>query len=235
MLIKYQTVKDFPGWTKTESFLQQLILTNKIKSVLEIGAGANPTINPEFITKSNLNYTMSDIDNQELKKADSIYNKLVLDFSSEINITRNFDLVFSRMVGEHISNGELFHKNIYRILNKGGISFHCFSTLYAIPFIFNRFLPDRISDILLAKIAPRDKFQHGKFKAHYNWCRGPSKKMIDRFENIGYEIVEYVGYFGHNYYKKISFLNRAEILKAELLKKFPLPYLTAYAHIILKK
>jgi len=108
MLIKYLTVKDFIGWNKTESFIQQLILTNKINSILEIGAGANPTINPEFIKEFNLNYTISDINDEELKKANKIYNKLVIDFSGVININQKFDLVFSRMVGEHINNAEIY-------------------------------------------------------------------------------------------------------------------------------
>lgn len=235
MLIKYLTVEDFIGWSKTEGYIKKLISENKINSILEIGAGANPTLNSSFIREWKIDYTISDIDDTELRKADDIYKKLVADFSSKINITQKFDLVFSRMVGEHINNGEIFHNNIYKVLNKGGVSFHCFSTLYALPFIFNRFLPDRISDLLLAKIAPRDTFQHGKFKAHYDWCRGPSTKMISRFENIGFEIAEYVGYFGHNYYKKIPLLNKIEILKSELLKKYPVPFLTSYAHIVLKK
>ena len=236
MLTKYLTVKDFIGWNKTETFAQNLIINHKIKSVLEIGAGANPTIDPDFIGKHNLSYTISDIDDGELQKADKVYDKLVADLSSvEFNLSKKFDLVFSRMVGEHISNAETFHQNIFKILNKGGLSFHCFSTLYALPFLVNKISPDQLSDYLLAKIAPRDKHQHGKFKAHYDWCRGPSKKMIRRFEGIGFEVIEYFGYFGHNYYRKIPILNKVEKIKSGILKKFPFPYLTAYAHFILKK
>ncbi|MDZ7625645.1 MAG: methyltransferase domain-containing protein [Ignavibacteriaceae bacterium] len=220
MNINYKLVSSFIGWEKTESFVQELILKNSLKSILEIGAGANPTINPSFINEHNLNYTISDLDDNELQKADKVYDKLVADFSSvEFNLSKKFDLVFSRMVGEHISNAETFHQNIFKTLNKGGLSFHCFSTLYALPFLVNKISPDQLSDYLLTKIAPRDKHQHGKFKAHYDWCRGPSKKMINRFENIGYEIVEYIGYFGHNYYKKNPLLNKAEKIKSELLKK----------------
>lgn len=232
----YFLVKDFIGWAKTETFVKELILNNKLKSILEIGAGANPTINPEFIKQNNLVYTISDVDDSELKKADKIYSKLILDLSnSDFNLPDKFDLVFSRMVGEHISDARMFHQNVFKILHSGGISFHCFSTLYALPFVVNKILPDRVSDLILAKIDPRDKYQHGKFKAHYDWSFGPTKKMIRRFENIGYEIVEYVGYFGHNYYKKFSLLNKLEELKSKILLKFPLPFLTSYSYYILKK
>jgi hypothetical protein len=236
MKIDYQIVKNFIGWSRAAEFVQELILKNNIQSILEIGAGANPTISPEFINKHNLNYTISDVDDDELKKALPVYNKMVVDLSLSLpheNI--KFDLVFSRMVGEHISDAETFHQNAFNILNKGGISFHCFSTLYAIPFVANRFLPDSINNLLLHKIAPRDKHQHGKFKAYYDWSRGPSNKMLLRFEKLGYEIIEYAGYFGHNYYNKFSILNKIEELKSKMLLKFPISFLTSYAHFILKK
>lgn len=236
MNINYNLVSNFIGWSKAESFVKDLILKYNIKSILEIGAGANPTIHPEFINKHNLKYTISDIDDEELKKADNIYSNLVIDLSlHDFYLSEKFDLVFSRMVGEHISDAKTFHKNVFNILNIGGISFHCFSTLYALPFIANRYLPENISNLILHRIAPRDKHQHGKFKAYYDWSRGPSKKMIQRFESIGYEVIEYVGYFGHNYYSKIVLLNKVEEIKSKLLIKFPVPLLTAYAHFILKK
>ncbi len=214
MKIGYQIVKNFIGWSKTEVFVQELILKNNLKSILEIGAGANPTINPEFIKKHDLKYTISNIDDNELKKADKIYSKLVIDLSSPgFNLPEKFDLVFSRMVGEHISDANTFHQNVFKILNKGGLSFHCFSTLYAFPFLINKIIPNKLSDVVLDKIAPRDKHQHGKFNAYYDWSRGPSPQMIKRFENIGYEVLEYVGYFGHNYYNKIPILNKIEEVK----------------------
>lgn len=233
---EYYLVKDFIGWSKTEVFVQELILKYNIKSILEIGAGANPTIHPEFINKHNLKYTISDIDDDELKKANNIYTKLVIDLSKSFpQANTTFDLVFSRMVGEHISDAKTFHQNVFKILNKGGLSFHCFSTLYAFPFLINKIIPDGFSDFVLDKVSPRDKHIHGKFKAHYDWSRGPSDRMIQRFERIGYEIIEYVGYFGHNYYNKIPLLNKIEEVKSKLLLKFPVPSLTAYSHFILRK
>lgn len=233
---EYCLVEDFLGWSKTEAFVQELILKYNIKSILEIGAGANPTINPDFIKKHNLVYTISDVDDDELKKALRVYNRMVVDLSISLpQENTKFDLVFSRMVGEHISDGNTFHKNVFKILNKRGLSFHCFSTLYAFPFLINKILPDGLSDFVLDKISPRDKHFHGKFKAHYNWSRGPSNKMINRFEEIGYEIIEYAGYFGHNYYNKFPIINKIEKVKSKLLLKFPIPLLTAYAHFILTK
>lgn len=224
------------GWSKTEAYVQELILKYRIKSILEIGAGANPTINPDFIRKNSLDYTISDVDDLELSKADGIYAKLVIDLSKKnIICTKKFDLIFSRMVGEHISHAKTLHQNIYNHLTGGGISFHCFSTLYALPFLFNKLLPENLSEFILNIVAPRDDHKHGKFKAYYDWSRGPSKKMIERFESIGYEIIEYIGYFGHNYYNKFPLLNKIEELKSKVLLKFPFSYLTSYSYFILRK
>jgi hypothetical protein len=139
------------------------------------------------------------------------------------------------MVGEHITDAKTFHQNVFNILNNNGISFHCFSTLYSFPFLVNKIIPAGFSEFILDKISPRDKHFHDKFKAHYDWSRGPSKHMILQFENIGFEVIEYIGYFGHNYYKKFPVLNRLEDIKSKILLKFPLPALTSYAHLILRK
>lgn len=233
---EYYLVKDFIGWDKTEKFVRDLILKYNLKSILEVGAGANPTISPEFINQHQLNYVVNDVDKDELKKSNDYYSTSVVDLSSSnFSLSQKFDLVFSRMVGEHITNAKTFHKNIFSILNNNGLSFHCFSTLYSFPFLVNKIIPTGLSEFILDKISPRDKHFHGKFKAHYDWSRGPSKKMILQFENIGFEVIEYVGYFGHNYYKKFPVLNELEHIKSKILLKFPVPILTSYAHLILKK
>jgi len=236
MKTDYKIVEDFIGWNKAEEFIQQIILKNNIKSILELGAGANPTIRPEFIEANKLNYTISDIDLNELAKVSDVYNKAVLNLNAkEISHPKKYDFIFSRMVGEHISNGYYYHKNIFTLLNSGGIAFHCFSTLFATPFLINRIFPETLSDTLLKIFAPRDKHKHGKFKAYYSWCRGPSKNMIKKYEGIGYNVLAYCGYYGHNYYKKIPMLNKLENSKARYLIKMKISCLTSYSHILLKK
>jgi 2-polyprenyl-3-methyl-5-hydroxy-6-metoxy-1,4-benzoquinol methylase len=236
MKTDFRNVNEFIGWDKAEEFVKQIIKENSIKTILELGAGANPTINPMYIATNKLSYTITDNNLDELTKADNIYAKEELDLNIEtISHHKKYDLIFSRMVGEHIQNGSYFHQNIYSLLNSGGIAFHCFSTLYSLPFLINRLFPETVSDALLKMFAPRDKHKHGKFRAYYSWCRGPSVKMIERYEKIGYNIVEYIGYYGHNYYRNISLLNELEKIKTKMLIKNKITYLTSYAHIILKK
>lgn len=236
MKIEYRSHIEFPGWGKMPSLIEDIIRKYRLKNILEIGAGANPTLNKSAISDLNLFYTISDVDDNELIKADDVYKKVILDLSSgNVSSENKYDLVFSRMTGEHIKNGGLFHKNLYNLLLPGGLAVHCLSTLYAFPFVINRLFPENLSDKILKLFAPRDEYKHGKFKAYYSWARGPSKRMIDRFKKLGYEVVQYSGYFGHNYYSKIPVISTFEKIKAKLLLKYPLPFFTSYATIILKK
>lgn len=141
------------------------------------------------------------------------------------------------MVNEHIKDGKTYYTNLYDLLEPGGVTAHCFSTLYTLPFVVNRLLPETLTDKLLHIFSPRaDRFQHEKFPAYYSWSRGPSKRAISRFKSLGFEVVEYVGYFGHGYYrKKLPFLDGLEQKKAKWLVKNPNPNLTSYAYVILRK
>jgi 2-polyprenyl-3-methyl-5-hydroxy-6-metoxy-1,4-benzoquinol methylase len=236
--ISYRTADTFPGWGASGLFLASLIDQYGCKQVLEIGSGANPTLKPEDVLSRCISYVTSDVDAEEMEKADATFERLVLDLSSDgvsPSLVGRFDCVFSRMVGEHVTDGELFHKNIHTLLRPGGISVHCLSTLWCLPFAANRLLPEFLSDYLLMLFLPRDRHKHGKFPASYSWSRGPSKKMIGRFESLGFEILDYTGFFGHPYYTRIPWLHRAETLKANLLAKLPIPMLCSYATIVLRK
>jgi SAM-dependent methyltransferase len=148
-----------------------------------------------------------------------------------------FDLVFSRMVNEHVSDGQRYYRNIYNMLRPGGVTAHCFSTLYALPFLVNRLVPERLASCLLDVFNPRNRYQQDKFPAHYSWSRGPSGRMRRRLMALGYEIVEYRGYFGHPYYNQplMKPVRALEEAKAAWLCRHPIPALTSYAVVILRK
>lgn len=117
------------------------------------------------------------------------------------DIIGRVDMVFSRMVNEHIKDGLRYHRNISDLLRSGGIAIHCFSTLYAMPFVVNSFMPMGLTSRLLEFFNPRDNpEEHGKFPAYYSWSRGPTKKMILGFQELRYDVLQYDGYFGHRYY-----------------------------------
>ncbi len=238
MEISYGTWLQFPGWQRSEAFVKDFISIHRPSTVLEIGSGANPTIKPDFLaTFPGMVYTTNDIDSDELAKADGNYQTLLQDFSKpNLVLDKQYDLIFSKMVNEHVKSGRHYYENIFNALRPGGRTFHLFSTLYALPFVANRLLPEWIGSRLLATFNPRDEYHLAKFRAYYSWSRGPSRSMIKKFESLGYEVVRYHGYFGHPYYKKrLSLLHKLEVAKANFLVKRPVNCLTSYAFLELRR
>ena len=139
------------------------------------------------------------------------------------------------MLAEHITDPLQFHKNVLSCLANNGLAVHYFPTLYTLPFFANYIMPERLADILLHMFETRDRFQHAKFPAYYRWCRGPTHKQIQRFVSLGYEVVEYRGFFGHGYYQKIKVLDKINRIKTNYLLKHPNPIFTSYAYVVLRK
>lgn len=238
MVKSFETVATFPGWASAEAWISGIVERYSCKDVLEIGSGANPTLTPNSLSRLGIDrYTTNDICEAELQKAPVGYETLCADFTDKnLDVNEKFDLICSRMVNEHIRDGRKYYQNILRALKPGGITAHAFSTLYAFPFVVNRFTPEFISSFLLNTFSPRDRHQHEKFKAYYSWSRGPTNRQIRRFESIGFEVMQYTGYFGHTYYRrKLAPLHWLEQQKAAWLAKCPIAHLTSYAAIVLRK
>lgn len=237
--IAFHTVDAFPAWKRAENRLRELIDTYRPTSILEIGSGANPTLPVEYVREAPFTYTTNDISAEELSKADPAYETLQLDACQEgipENVHGAYDLIYSRMVNEHVQNGKQYYENIFSMLKPGGVTAHCFSTLYALPFLVNWLMPEFVSERILAVMEPRDKHQHDKFRAYYSWSRGPSMSMVRRFESIGYQVLKYDGFFGHSYYRKrLPWIDSLEKTKARFLSKYPISALTSYAFIVLQK
>lgn len=222
---------------KFNSRVKELIVKTHSNKVCDIGGGANPLLSKEYIIHNSLNYVLLDISESELNKAPASYSKLVADISAEnFDVQEQFDFCFSRMVAEHIKNGEQLHRNVLKILKRGGIVIHIFPTLFALPFLVNRILSQNVGLFVLNKILFRGKTNRRKFPAYYSWCYGPTKRQMRRFEDLGYNIIEYVGGFGHSgYYKYISLLRKLHMIKTNYLIKYPNPWLTSYSYIVLEK
>lgn len=179
-----------------------------------------------------------DISKEELKKTPSFYKKkLLMDISSlNFNLKDKFDLVFSKMLAEHIKNASQFHKNVNMILKNDGLAVHFFPTLYTFPFLTNKIFSEKVTNFLLNVFAPRDNIQNAKFPAYYNLCRGPTKKQLHRFHKFGYKVLRYYGYFGHGgYYNKLPIIKKIHNFKSNFLLTMPIPTFTSYAIVVLQK
>ncbi len=232
--VSYGTYKE--AWDGYTLFLTNLISEHRIKKICDIGGGANPVISADFIKEKNIDYYLLDISEHELSKAPKSYNKILADIASpHFKLDTEFDFVFTKMLAEHITDPEQFHMNILSCLTNNGIAVHYFPTLYTLPFFVNYVFPENLADILLHMFETRDRYQHAKFPAYYRWCRGPTIKQIQRFISLGYDVVEYRGFFGHGYYNKIKMVDKIESIKTNFLLQHPNPIFTSYAYVILKK
>lgn len=227
------------AWDDYTTFLENIASRPGVKRICEIGGGANPALSHEFIMQHNLEYTILDISEEELKKAPVGYKKLVGDITRpDLTIPDNhFDLVFSKMFAEHATDGLAFHRNVLKLLAPNGVAFHFFPTLYSFPFVINKVLPETLSEkILTFFFKGRSKQgQHGKFPAYYSLCYGPTQYQIKTMENMGYHIEHFIGFFGHHYFKKIPLLRELNHIFTQILLQFPLPWLTSYAYLLLSK
>lgn len=227
------------SWNEVIPFIEKLVLENSTKSILEVGAGANPTFPLEFVKKHNLSYTLLDISQEELDKAPEGYNTIQADIAAKnLEDFGSYDFIFTRMLAEHVKSGENFHRNTYQLLADGGTAFHFFPTLFALPFVVNRILPERFARWVLSLIQSgrEQEGHHAKFPAYYSWCRGPSNKQIKKFEKIGFTVSQYIGFFGHaGYYRKLPFIEKIHRAISNWLISHPAPLLTSFAYLVLKK
>ncbi|MEW6404811.1 MAG: methyltransferase domain-containing protein [Chloroflexota bacterium] len=209
----------------------------KARRICDIGGGANPLLDLDFVRSLGLEYTILDISESELAKAPNVYHKKVQNIEApDFSLADQFDLVFSMWLAEHIRNGRQFHQNIHQMLKPAGVAIHYFPTLYALPFLINRLTPEFISAALQNLFAPRDKFRQGKFTAHYSWCYGPTPPMLGMLKSIGFEVLEFNALFGHMYYyQKVPLLRDIHRKRSEYLACHPNPYLTSFARIVLAK
>lgn len=210
--------------------------------VADVGGGANPALDAEFIRRHQVDYTLLDISPVELEKAPSHLQKIQVDLTTspkdfEARVGRNkFDIVFSHFFLEHVRNPRLVHQNIHTALKPGGIAIHFFPTPNILPLVINRLIPERVGGGLIGIFHPaRDrKGKQGKFPAYYKWCGNPSKKTHTDFQRLGYAVIQHTGYIGHEYYDRFAPLRLCERALRSLLFKAKIP-MTADALLVLRK
>lgn len=205
-------------------------------AVCEIGAGANPLLSRDERDRLGIAYTLVDIDAGELAKAPDDVCKIELDITSS-PLPRSFDLVVSMHLAEHVRDPKSMHRNVRSMLQPGGVAIHFFPTLYAAPFMINRVIPEKLAERMLLRLQPyrASEGNRGKFPAYYRWCRGPTSRQLRRVLSIGFEVDEYIASFGHAYYRHFPALQRLEDIKTQCLLRRPVPLLTSYAIIVLRR
>jgi SAM-dependent methyltransferase len=208
------------------------------RRVADVGGGARPVLPLQRIERLGLDYLVVDASSKELARAPAGYARAtasILDGAAIAALGEQhgpFDLVISRWTAEHLHSGRRFHENVYALLGPGGRAVHLFPTLYAPPFLVNRLLPSTLASGLLFRTCPdRSK----RFVPYYSWCRGPTGGQLRRLESVGYRIERYNGYFGHSFYHRVPPLEAAQDAFNRLMLSHPLPALTSFALVVLRR
>jgi SAM-dependent methyltransferase len=207
------------------------------RRICDIGGGARPTLPLERVAEGGLEYVVIDESAEELEESAGYEREhaSVLDRARIRAIAQErgpFDLVVSRWTAEHIRDGRRFHESVHDLLRPGGTAVHMCSTLYALPFLINRALPDALTRSLLFGVC---RGREEKFRPYYSWCRGPSARQLRRLERTGFAIRFYGGYFGHGFYRPVPPLHWLHDKVCDLLVRHPLAGPTSFAVIALER
>ena len=233
-------VEYHPSRCAQQHFWQEVqrLLHGGAKRWCDVGGGAKPVLNPAQIERFKLDYVLLDSSQGELDRAPGGYTKLradILDPATTSELLAGggpFDVVLSRWTAEHVTDGRRFHESIFGMLTAHGSAVHFFPTLYSPPFVANLLLPDAVSGALLRHAEPG---RTAKFPPHYKWCRGPTRRQLRRLQSVGYSVERYAGYFGHHFYDSVPALRRAHRTLSETLVRHPLPALTSFALVVLRR
>jgi hypothetical protein len=98
-------------------------------------------------------------------------------------------------------------------------------------------LPTAVTRWLVSKLQPRRFEGHleGTFPAFYDWCRGPSRRQLQRLRGVGFDVVEYRAYYGTpGYYRPLK-LRWLDAAMSRVLQRFRVVAMTSYALVVLRK
>jgi hypothetical protein len=187
------------------------------------------------IERMAVRYTINDICAAELDRAPPWAAKAHFDIAGAVPSDVRYDLMFSRMVFEHVKDVGGAYRNIYKLLDEGGICVNFHPTLFAPPFVVNYLLPEGLSQVVLRHAFPhRRPDAVPKFPAHYNWCFS-TKRVRARIADIGFSEVVVVPFYGHGYFEGVPLLRTLDRWVSERARLHDFRYLTSYAYTIVRK
>ncbi len=228
----------FRLWQVFEQQVADVVRESGAMAVGELGGGANPTLGLVEMVGRPFELTVLDISPTELDRTPPQVETLCVDLcAAEPPVRDRFDVIFSRMLCEHVRSGRTFHRNCFAALRPGGYAVHFFPSVTALPFALNRLLPSAFSERVVELFFParRRGGIHSKFPARYSWCIGPTPAQIDRFRPVGFEVVRCDVGVGHGYYDRLPLLRSLERAKAAAVLKHPSRWLGAYVVVVLRR
>ncbi|MGL5362222.1 MAG: class I SAM-dependent methyltransferase [Bosea sp. (in: a-proteobacteria)] len=229
------------GWEHYESTILALSRQFGLTRFCEIGGGRNPLFQPGQADRMGFEMTVNDIAASELALAPKGVRTACFDIAgdmSEVDATPGrYDMMFSRMVFEHVHDVPRAWANIHSLLAPGGVALAFFPTLWAPVFALNHALPEKASRAILHALFPvrRDDGNCPKFPAFYDSCRGDPRIMTPMLNKAGFSDVHLQPFWGHRYFDRMPGLKQMDYAANALAAKINWPLVTTYAFVLVRK
>jgi len=206
--------------------------------LLEIGGGRDPQLTPKEADKLGVDLTVNDIDARELSLAPKGFATACFDIAGDVDpsLHEKFDLVFSRMVFEHVKGAPHAWRNIAALLAPGGVALAYHPTLYSPPFVVNWLTPEAFSARLLRRFFPgRHDGDYPKFPARYEMCVAEPSMVAPKLRACGFSEVLVAPFFGHGYLRSIPIAREIEGALHVLAERRDWRGLSSYAFTLVRK
>jgi SAM-dependent methyltransferase len=210
------------------------------KHIVEIGAGRDPLFDRDEIAALGVNMTVNDISPGELAVLPEGYRAACFDVAGDISqlgyLHNSFDFAFSRMVFEHVEDGQRAWANLFKLLAPGGVALAFVPTLYSVPFVLNRLLPDSICAAITRTLFPnRAGDDDPVFPARYSWTFASDRRMRPMLSAIGYREIAVLPFYGHGYYEPFPIIRDIHLRFTALARRYDWRLLASFAYIAVRK
>ena len=234
-----------PDWNWSwENYRETIVKLSRDYSLtrhFEVGGGRDTLFTPDEARALGLSVTVNDISASELALAPADFAKVCCDVAVPDTMRTvaagAYDLVYSRMVMEHIRDARQLWANQYAMLAPGGVALAFIPTLYAPAFALNRLVPERLSSAIVSRLFP-DRHQEGdnpKFPAFYDHCFGDEAKLAPMLSEIGFREHLVLPFYGYSYFWKIPGLKQIDAAFTRLSRARDWRSVTSFAYILAVK
>lgn len=227
------------AWANYERVVRELAIRLGAKRLLEVGGGRDPLFTPDEIERLGVEVTINDIAPGELAVLPKTYKTACFDVAGDLTPVADrrghFDLAFSRMVFEHVADGQKAWSNLYEMLAPGGVGLAFMPTLYTLPFVVNLLLPDKLAaSIVKMLFANRTDDEDPVFPARYSWCF-TDERLTRMLSAIGYREVVVMPFYGHSYYQSFPLVRDINAYVTKLARRNDWRAISSYAYVAVRK
>lgn len=203
------------AWRNYRNTVVALVRAFGFRRLCEIGGGRDPLFTRAEAAELGVELTINDISSSELACAPTGFRTACFDIAGNLAVGLSgepYDLMFSRMVFEHVNDVETAWRNVHMLLSPGGVALAFFPTLYAPPFVLNRLMPEWLSRLVVRVLYPqrRDDGNDPKFPAVYDYCFGDDRTHHELLSRIGFREVAVAPFWGSDYFLRVPGLRELD-------------------------